>query len=137
MSSVLTNEVNGTGLRKGDDELPLLDLIGIFFSWSHLEVADLLCLIKHAHVEGPKACGVEPPTHDAEVVAHKHLVHPVTGEEIDCSELNVESVRGRGYGQDIILYVWDQVFVVHERKWKGMESEQPKLSFFGSHRYVD
>jgi hypothetical protein len=61
----------------------------------------------------------------------------MTGEEIDRSELDVKSVCGRRYGQDIVLYVWDQVFVVHERKWKGMESEQSKLSFLGSHGYVD
>ncbi len=105
MGFVATLEMNGSGLRKVEDEAALLELIDVLLNWHHLEAAQALSLLELLHVQGSEACVIEDLGHHPQGVTHKHLIDLVTGEQVSGGELDIVLVVSGGDAYNILLHV--------------------------------
>ncbi len=105
MTAVPAAHVGGAGFGAVDQVLTLPDLIDLFFEGNNPEFAKAADQFESLHIQGPEAGVVEPPGHYSKRVTHKHLVHPVAGQEVRGGQLNIlPGLRGRD-GQDVIFGV--------------------------------
>jgi len=137
MTAVATAHVGGAGLGGVDQVLTLSNLVYLFFEGDDPEFAEAANQVELLHVQGPEAGIVESPGHHAKRVTHKHLVHPMAGQEIRGRQLDVvPCIRGRD-SQNVVLGVYHQVMCLEHGQGKRMKPKKPEQGTLGDHGYVD
>ena len=111
----MTGQPDSGGLGYVDHEFSLAHVVDLFLGGDDLELADLLGVVEHLHVQGPKAGGGEPFAQDSKVLAHEDLVDTVAGKEVRGGQLDVQPGVGQGDGQVVVSHVRNEVVGVEER----------------------
>jgi len=133
MTAVPAAHVGGAGLGGVDQVLTLSNLVNLFFEGDDPEFSEAANQVELLHVQGPEAGVVKSPGHHPKRVTHKHLVHPMAGQEVRGRQLDVvPCIRGRD-SQNVVLGVYHQVMCLEHGQGKRMKPKKPALQRLSRH----